>query len=614
MADTLTAARRRRGPDRRLAPMRALAAAAVRLPTGNRDLVRKYSRKPQEWQTDSWEYFDAVPEVKFLGWWVGNLLALVRLFPAVELPDGTVVAIDAVDEKGARMSALVGISDELAERAVAEWKRLGNHEEIQRELAMNLEIAAEGYLVGHARKPATLGDPARNVPPTPEVPEHWEIRSISEVHEKDGQWFVRSEPGKDGEALGPDDDCIRLYQRHPRWKALADCNLRAVIEECRLLQVLNGQMYAEHASKAAAGAFTWPKGLSITKVQPGPEPDEGAEPEQGDEALESAGPMEDIVVALTDPGHDPMDLNSRVPFLIEGEAELLKPDVLRKIDFSRQSGPELDARINARCERLARGVAAPVEVILGHRNTTFANAEQIDENEYDDFLQPRVQLLADVLAEGYLRPQISAPVDAGPAVAPLPPTPNGQQAGIVDPRLSPILLPPQLDPTPAFPAELVNLIIIGSDPTPIIGTPDLSESADEALDRFAVSREAYRKMKRIPEDYAPDEAEVLTMLALRRGTADANLTVQLLKALDPTLELPPAPAAAPGAPAGDDEEEPDPEAAQALAAAAAQARQWAVEQIALATVGAQMLGLNPATLPALGMGAPPGPPARAGRG
>lgn len=576
-----------------------MVGAAVRMPTRDREAVKRAARKPQEWQEDSWDYFDTVPEEKHLVWWVGNLLALVDLFPAIELVDGTVVAIDATDPDtitdatpagtmyAAQINPATGVayaSPALVERAVNEWARLrpanSGQSDLQRALAMNFEVAGECSLVGRAAREAVAPDVNRRVDGKPAEPERWEIRSVSEVYEKDGKWHIRSEPGKDGEPIGDDDDVIRLYMQHPRWKLLADCNMRAVIEECRLLQVLNGQMYAEHASKAAAGGFTWPRGLSLVKAQPGPGPDEGPEPEEGDEKAEGP-PMDDLVEALTWPGHDPTDVNSRVPFFVIGEKELLHPDFLRRLDFSRTTGVELDARIAARVERFAHGVAAPVEVVEGHRNTTFSNAEQIDENEFDDYLQPRVVTMCDVLSEGFLRPQILAPL----------PVVEGA---------------PVLTVSPFTVAEVAE-VFVWYDASPIIGSPNLSEAADSALDRFAVSRVGYRKMRRIPEEYAPDEAEQLAMFALRRGLASAEITADLLTSIDPSFvpPPPPAPLALPAGDAGDDGE------AGAIVAAA---RQAITRQRVLAEVGAQLLGLDPATLPALMMGSPPGPPARAREG
>lgn len=601
---------RRPGPsarrEGRSAP-RQLQAAAVQLPTGTGEKVRKAWRKPQDWAEDAWDYFDTNPEMKFLVWWVGNLASVIDMFPAVELPDGSVVRIDALDpdapetettdEAGNTVTerAEVFLADQVIspaarQRALLEWARLSGatsaQSELQRDLAMNLEIAAECSLVGWAARPGQPADVRLGTKEVPATAETWEIRSIRELYQENDTWKVRDAPGAEGRTVEDQDDIIRLYQRHPAWKGIADCNMRAVIEECRLLQVLNGQMFAEHASKAAAGGFTWPTGLTMEAVAP--TEDKGETPPAAPKSPQRKV-LDDLVVALTDPGHDPLDVNSRVPFLIVGEPELLKPDVLRRIDFSRTTGVELDTRIEKRVERFAHGVNAPVEVVLGHRNTTFANAEQIDENEFDDFLQPRAVLWCDLLAEGFLRPQMAnvpeVPTDENGIALPLP---DGVAA---------------LQPAPADIAK----VFVWYDASAIIGDPNLSEHADAALDRFAVSRVGYRKMKRIPEDYAPDPNEELTLFGLRRGIATAELTTPILKMINPAFQ---GPVAQPAEVGGEGTELDDDEGLALAASARAQVRAYLARQRVLAELGAEMLGLDAATLPALGMGADLGPPPR----
>lgn len=568
-------------PRRRSTPSgpRALQAAAIRLPK-DRVGVRKSFRNPAEWQTDAWDYFDTSPPIKFGTWWAGNLLAKIELFPAVELPDGSVVAVDAIDPDtiprnengdptgpGKRYSD--GLIDEtLAAAARAEWSRLhaemGGQSELQRELGMNFDVAGECYLVGWAAREPDPGDPQLGRPPRDGVPETWEVRSISEVYEKDGVWHVRDTPGADGRAITEDDTIIRCYQRHPRWSALADCHMRAVLSDCRLLQVLTGQMYAEAMSRAAAGLLLMPKGMSMQRpAAPDPASGEGVGPDDGDEAKETPF-IDDFTDALTMPIADPADPNSVVPSIVEAEPENLKPEVFRHMHFGRDSGDKLDERIVGRRDAIAQGLNMPVEVLLGHQQTTFANADQINEDEFVDFIEPRILLQCDVLTIGFLRPQL---LDADPTSA-----------------------------TPRFPADQVARVFVWYDASSLMDPPDLSAAADEALDRFAVSREGYRKMKRIPEEYAPDTEEIMKLLGLRRGILTAELTSALIKYTDPAFQ----PAVAEVDPGDGDEVVPDDEDGDAGVTAAGLIG-YARRQAVLAALGAELLGLDPIALPALGM-------------
>lgn len=458
-------ASRRRTPTPPTRP-RALLAAATRVTLADTKLAAKQAGRRQDWQADAAAYFDEIPEIKQLIWYLGNGIAKLRLYVAVRPADGPADAdplpIDDPDSD---------IPRDVAALATAELARLrgplGGQSEILRALNMNLEISGEAFVVGYGARPATVDRAAQD--------EEWSVRSVAEVSHKQGVYAVKDNPNDTKpRVLDKDDDaCIRVFQRHPLWANQADCAMRGVLGECRALQGLTNQIVVEANSHQPGPLITLPNELSVGPPVP-TEPDEEA---RADPFIEKfMGAVEDAIA-------DPSSWSSMVSGVIRGPAQYLTPDYVRQIVIGRTYDPTLDSRIEKRVMRIARGMNAPVEVVTGLMATTFANAETVDVATFEDFFEPRCVLIVDSLSVGYLRPNL---IDAG-----------------VDP-------------------SLVSRICVWYDPEGLVGKPDVEKNADGAWDRGAISNVAYRKAKGFTEDDAPDPAELAARLEWRRGAIPAG--------------------------------------------------------------------------------------------
>lgn len=479
--------------------LRAVTAAATRIQLDQPKRARKQAGKRQPWQLECWDYFDSVPEVKQGTWRMGNQIAKVRLVVATMPADGSepIVASDPAS----------GVSPQLAALADMELARLrssmGGQPEILRELAMNLDVAGECYIVGWGAIADTTGPLGQVIEGRPE---DWDVRSVSEVEIKGSgdstRYLVKDSPDDRGTELNPETDTIiRVWQRHPRWSSLADAALAGVRGECEALVTLHAEVLADSRSRHNAGLLTMPNELSF-----GAMPDEGED--TGDDA--AADPLTDeITDVFSDPVDDPTDPGAVAPSLLRGPGEFLQPQYVRWVDLGRKPSSELDNRIKARVERLARGLNWPVESTMGHQQTTYANAEQVDEDEFSDYHEPRLVLICDALTNAYLRANL---LDAG-----------------------------------ANPAE-VEQLIVWYDPSALIRDPDLSEAAKHAHGELALSDEALRKYLGLSEDDAPATLERLQRVGLKRGIFTADLSLALLELLGQEIEVEPLPKAPPALP------------------------------------------------------------------
>src|SRR6185369_14958904 len=100
--------------------------------------------------------------------------------------------------------------------------------------------------------------------------------------------------------------------------------------------------------------------------------------------------------------------------VVRADADLIP--AIHHLTFDSKDDDVAIAKMDALLLRFAQGMDLPMEVIMGHQSTTFANAVQIDESTYKAHIEPGVGLFCGFLTSGYLWPSLGAvrPVDADP--------------------------------------------------------------------------------------------------------------------------------------------------------------------------------------------------------
>jgi hypothetical protein len=451
---------------------RSITAAAARITLGDKKATITI-RRPLDWQDESFAYCSTVPELKHAQRYVGDAFAKVRIFAAYRDSDSDSKEPIEIDSDESP------VPPEIQQAAIAEVSRLqselGGQSAILRRAGMNLDSVGEGYLVGFAE--------IANNPGEPPTPEEWRWCSIREVKKKGDKFYVLAGPSdKQGREITEQDTIIRIWEQDAEWANVADCAMKGVLGEAKILQILSQQVLAQAMRAMSNGFFTLPNELSFG-------PADETEPEEGEE--QDADPFEEAMEAVfMGPIEDPSDPNSVQPGLLRGPAEFLKEEFLRHVTFwSKDVDEALDAKIEARVKRIARGISLPVEVVMGLDQTTYANAKQVDQDTFEDYLQPRVELLCDGLTIGFLRPNL--------------------RDSTVD-------------------EAWISKVVIWYDASVLIGQPNTETHALEASKAGLIGDSSARQALGFSDQDAPTPLELLIRLALNRGVNSPEVAVAIL--------------------------------------------------------------------------------------
>lgn len=302
----------------------------------------------------------------------------------------------------------------------------------------------------------------------------YEALSVEELKQKgDGKWVRMKGPtSSDEEDLSGEIDVLRIWQPHPKLSSLADSSFRPVLDICEELLLLTRAVRATATSRLAGAGI-----LFVSNALDYPDDDTAAD------GTEEQDPFtRDLIMTMTTPIGDPGSASAVVPLVIRGDG---KPDdLIKHWEFTRSFDalPSMALRREA-VERLAQGIDLPVEVVTGHRQTTFANAASIDESTFKVHIKPKLELLVDALTVGYLRAHLLN------ATAPDQVTRRAQIA-----RLA-----------------------VRYDAVELIAEADMGAAANQAHDRWTISDAAQRRANGFSEADKPDAAEIERRVAIHQA-------------------------------------------------------------------------------------------------
>jgi hypothetical protein len=478
---------------------RPLTAAAAQIKLDDKSEAEYFKSRRQSastsWQTEAWEYYDAIGEVKYAFNLVASVVSRIRLYAAVvDNPAETPVPIrntDIVDERLAQA----------AERALSRLdSAYGGQAGLLKDAALNLQVTGECYLV---QVPERVGSG---------LPESWDIRSVDELQvDQKGNYIINprrdvgggnsmastmSAGSKDIVRLPSGAFVGRIWRSHPRYSMESDSSLRGLLDLCAELLLLNRTFRATARSRLNAGALYLPDGLSVAAS---PDPDypydeEGNYNEQYNPE-EAADDFEDqLIDAMTTPIKDEDSASAVVPLIIRGPAEL--GDKIKQFKFERSFDPALAQRADRVLERIMQGLDVPKDVVTGLANVKYSNALQIDEALYKAHIEPLMLLIVDALTVMYLRPYLIA---------------NG------------------------YSETEVAKVQIWYDPSQVATRNDRAADADMGFDKMAISFDTWRRAHGFSEADAPDSTELALRLVLTKGAIPPELTESMLNAFSPEV-------------------------------------------------------------------------------
>jgi hypothetical protein len=336
-------------------------------------------------------------------------------------------------------------------------------------LAENLCVAGETWLHGYI-------DPDSGS-------EQWEALSVDEVAPSAaGTISIRRYGTGYLEDVDPDsEEMLRLWQPHPRYKNLADSPMRALLDVCEEVVLAGREIRAASRSRIAGnGILKAPHGLTLLN----------ANKDDTTEIGDGSAFMAELTAALLAPIANEGDPGSVAPVVVQGEAEDLKE--FQHMRIERAVAEDLLERVQQWMTRLARGLDIPPEILSGLGDSNHWSAWQIDASTYRYHIDPVVRIFADSLAMGFLRPALRAR---------------------------------------GFAAADIERITIWRDAGNLTENPNRGQDAKDAFDRGGISWAALRKALGFNDDDAPDDEELVKILAIRVGVDTGTAALMLQAAL-----------------------------------------------------------------------------------
>jgi len=472
---------------------RSLTAAASQIIINDKGEAERFrSRRANgsnSWQSEAWEYYDAIGEIKYAFNLVASVVSRIRLYAAiVQDPSEPPVPIRNSDFVDARLASA-------AERAIVRLdSAYGGQAGLLKDAALNLSVAGECYLV---QMPARAGAG---------LPESWDIRSVDELQIDQRSNYTITPRGQ-GTSMGGGSNIEgiklpkgafvgRIWKAHPRFSDEADSSMRGLLDLCAELLLLNRTFRSTARSRLNAGALYLPDGLSVA-ASPDPDYpyDEDSDLNSGFTPEEAADEFEDqLMDAMTTPIRDEDSASAVVPLIIRGPAEL--GDKIKQFKFERSFDPALAQRADRVLERILQGLDVPKDVVTGLANVKYSNALQIDESLYKAHIEPLMLLISDALTVVYLRPYL---LSAG------------------------------------FDPAVVERVCIWYDPSQVATRNDRAADADAGFDRMAVSMDTWRRAHGFTETDAPEPTELALRLLVEKGSITPELTEAMLGAVAPEI-------------------------------------------------------------------------------
>lgn len=356
---------------------KAVTAAAIplegprRLPVGR---ALAGVARPEDWQKESWYYFDAVGEYRSALTWIANAVSKAEIY-AAELDPETGLPGDPVDDTRVQQIA----------QAV-----LGGAEQ----RAQNLHTLSLQW--------QAVGDSFITVRPQGrERPDAWMVLSGSRVTYKGGTWSYLDPQTLTDVRLTSRDLMMRVWSPHPDDALRADSAARPALPILREIEKSSQYIAAKLDSRLAGrGIWLTPAEMDFPRA----------------EGLSKAESIMDYVLsAMTSALRNPGTAESQAPIVIEVPGEFISQAADGFIDFATEFDSAVSELRKDALGRLAATLDMPNETAEGSTGgMNHWGAWQVEESTYKIFVQPFLERVGDALTEHWFRPALAAAGVANP--------------------------------------------------------------------------------------------------------------------------------------------------------------------------------------------------------
>lgn len=373
----------------RFAGQRILGRPGPAIASAARLTRRQFSRiRTLDWQKQAWEYYDTLPELRYVANWLGQACSQARLYVGRVDPDGSSDPAPVTDNAAlvAPLRALYG--------------GYNQQPEMLRRMAVQLTICGESFLVH-----GTLDD-GREVWHTATADEFDANANTRRLKLEEGEYLTLPE------AEGDDDTfVIRIWTPHPARAWEADAPTRALLTVCAELKGLSQHLAATIDSRlAGAGVMTLsedaflPAAAKSPDAAPPPGDDDGLSEDDGTDA-DNDPFLAAFAEAMITPIADRDNAAAVVPIIIRASGSV--KDAFRYDTFATPLSADIVTLRENAVKRFASGADVPAEVLLGLSDVNHWNAWQISSDSVTIHVEPLMSTICDALTSQYYAPLIS---------------------------------------------------------------------------------------------------------------------------------------------------------------------------------------------------------------
>lgn len=352
----------------------------------------------------------------------------------------------------------------------------GQAELLQR-LGIHLTVTGDSILVG----------------PGPSGPLLWpydvfRVYSPSEVSSRSGKIYVRG-PNYREEPTPPGAYAVRIWRQNPEDFWRADSPVKAAFTVLREISLLDSHIHATAVSRLkSAGILLVPEELTLP----------------GDEMEIEGEEMDPFVRVLTEVMKiaikDPDSAAALVPIILRGPAEYLQ--AMRLIEFNNEFDQQVSSLRNDALRRLALGLDAPPEILLGSGSSAGWSMWQVSESQLRLHIKPLAHLIASSLTIGWLQPALQEL-----------PLADATREGIED-------------------------VMIWPDFTQLTIRPDPGKDVQSLYDSFEVAGDTFRHALGLGEADKPTNAELEYQVYLHLLKTNPNMAAWAVQGLAEHFDIP----------------------------------------------------------------------------